>query len=92
MSRIFAYITHQGGVADDTAAELLGAAKKIDPAASPVAVVTGRRRLRPIMMTALAAIAGMLPLAIGVGHGAQMLQPLAIAVIAGREAYVLQWF
>ena len=41
MSRIFAYITHQGGVADDTAAELLGAAKKIDPAASPVAVVTG---------------------------------------------------
>ncbi len=43
----------------------------------------GRRRLRPILMTALAAICGMLPLAWGVGSGAQMLQPLAIAVIGG---------
>lgn len=43
----------------------------------------GRRRLRPILMTALATISGMLPLAIGIGHGAQMLQPLAIAVIGG---------
>ena len=43
----------------------------------------GRRRLRPILMTALATIFGMLPLAIGVGSGAQMLQPLAIAVIGG---------
>jgi CzcA family heavy metal efflux pump len=43
----------------------------------------GRRRLRPIVMTALAAVSGMLPLAIGVGSGAQMLQPLAIAVIGG---------
>jgi multidrug efflux pump subunit AcrB len=43
----------------------------------------GKRRLRPIMMTALATICGMLPLAIGVGSGAQLLQPLAIAVIGG---------
>lgn len=43
----------------------------------------GRRRLRPILMTALATICGMLPLAIGVGSGAQLLQPLAIAVIGG---------
>jgi CzcA family heavy metal efflux pump len=43
----------------------------------------GRRRLRPILMTALATIFGMLPLAIGVGSGAQLLQPLAIAVIGG---------
>jgi multidrug efflux pump subunit AcrB len=43
----------------------------------------GRRRLRPILMTALAAVCGMLPLAIGVGSGAQLLQPLAIAVIGG---------
>lgn len=43
----------------------------------------GRRRLRPILMTALATICGMLPLAFGVGSGAQMLQPLAIAVIGG---------
>jgi multidrug efflux pump subunit AcrB len=43
----------------------------------------GRRRLRPILMTALAAAAGMLPLALGIGTGSQMLQPLAIAVIGG---------
>jgi multidrug efflux pump subunit AcrB len=42
-----------------------------------------RRRLRPIVMTALAAIAGMLPLALAWGAGSQMLQPLAIAVIGG---------
>ncbi len=40
-SRIFAYIAHKSGVVDDTAAELLAAAKKIDPAGSPTAVVTG---------------------------------------------------
>ncbi|HZD31345.1 MAG TPA: electron transfer flavoprotein subunit alpha/FixB family protein, partial [Candidatus Angelobacter sp.] len=38
---IFAYIAHKGGVADDSALELIAAAKKIDPAASPTAVVTG---------------------------------------------------
>jgi CzcA family heavy metal efflux pump len=43
----------------------------------------GRRRLRPILMTALATIFGMAPLALGVGSGAQLLQPLAIAVIGG---------
>jgi len=43
----------------------------------------GRRRLRPILMTALATIFGMLPLALGIGSGAEMLQPLAIAVIGG---------
>ena len=42
-----------------------------------------RRRLRPIVMTALATVAGMLPLAFALGAGAQMLQPLAIAVIGG---------
>jgi multidrug efflux pump subunit AcrB len=46
-------------------------------------VQAGRRRLRPIVMTALAAVAGMLPLALALGSGSQMLQPLAIAVIGG---------
>ncbi|MGA2275474.1 MAG: efflux RND transporter permease subunit [Bryobacteraceae bacterium] len=41
------------------------------------------RRLRPIMMTALATVAGMIPLALALGAGSQMLQPLAIAVIGG---------
>ena len=46
-------------------------------------IEAGRRRLRPILMTALAAAAGMLPLALALGSGSQMLQPLAIAVIGG---------
>jgi multidrug efflux pump subunit AcrB len=46
-------------------------------------VQAGRRRLRPIAMTALATVAGMLPLAFAIGAGSQMLQPLAISVIGG---------
>jgi CzcA family heavy metal efflux pump len=42
---------------------------------------SGRRRLRPVLMTSLAAAFGMLPLAYGIGAGADMLKPLAIAVI-----------
>ncbi len=40
-ARIFAYIVHKEGVADDSAAELLTAARKIDPSAAPMAIVTG---------------------------------------------------
>jgi CzcA family heavy metal efflux pump len=42
---------------------------------------SGQRRLRPVLMTSLAAALGMLPLAYGIGSGADMLKPLAIAVI-----------
>ena len=48
-----------------------------------------QRRLRPIMMTAIAAVCGMLPLAFALGAGSQMLQPLAIAVIGGLLISVL---
>jgi electron transfer flavoprotein alpha subunit len=41
MPRIFVYIVHRDGAVDDTAGELLAAAKKIDAAQSPVAIVTG---------------------------------------------------
>jgi CzcA family heavy metal efflux pump len=46
-------------------------------------VVAGKTRLRPIVMTTLAAIGGLLPLALGIGEGAEMERPLAIAVIGG---------
>jgi CzcA family heavy metal efflux pump len=49
----------------------------------------GRRRLRPIAMTALATIAGMLPLAFAIGSGSQMLQPLALAVIGGLLSSII---
>lgn len=40
-ARIFAYVAHKGGVPDDYAAELFAAAKRLDPSASPTAIVTG---------------------------------------------------
>jgi CzcA family heavy metal efflux pump len=46
-------------------------------------IEAGERRLRPILMTALATVAGMIPLSLALGAGSQMLQPLAIAVIGG---------
>ncbi len=46
-------------------------------------VTAGRTRLRPIVMTTFAAIGGLLPLALGIGAGSAMEQPLAIAVIGG---------
>ena len=41
MPRIFAFIVHKAGVPDDTALELAAAARKLDPAQSPTAIVTG---------------------------------------------------
>ncbi len=52
-------------------------------------VQSGRRRLRPVLMTSMAAALGMLPLARGSGSGADMLRPLAIAVIGALCISVL---
>jgi len=49
-------------------------------------IEAGERRLRPILMTALATIAGMIPLSLKIGVGSEMLRPLAIAVIGGLVA------
>ncbi|MDQ1471721.1 MAG: hypothetical protein QOJ99_3201 [Bryobacterales bacterium] len=49
----------------------------------------GERRLRPILMTAMATVAGMIPLSLALGAGSQMLQPLAIAVIGGIMASMI---
>jgi multidrug efflux pump subunit AcrB len=50
---------------------------------------SGRRRFRPVLMTSLAAILGMLPLALAIGAGAELLQPLAIAVVGGLAVALL---
>ena len=57
--------------------------RRVGFAAEEAMMQAGRRRLRPIVMTALAAVAGMSPLALALGSGSEMLQPLAIAVIGG---------
>ena len=46
-------------------------------------IEAGRRRLRPILMTSLTTILGLIPLAIGVGEGAEAQAPLARAVVGG---------
>jgi len=46
-------------------------------------VQAGRIRVRPILMTTLATLFGLLPLALGLGAGAELQKPLALAVIGG---------
>lgn len=48
-----------------------------------------RLRLRPILMTTLTTVFGMLPLAIGLGEGAEMLRPLAVTIVAGLSFSLL---
>jgi multidrug efflux pump subunit AcrB len=55
----------------------------------PALMLAGHTRFRPILMTSLAAILGLFPLALGIGPGAQMQQPLAIMVIGGLTANML---
>jgi CzcA family heavy metal efflux pump len=49
----------------------------------------GATRLRPIMMTTLTTVSGMLPLALGIGQGSELMQPLAIAVVGGLSVSML---
>ena len=44
---------------------------------------SGVARLRPILMTTIAMIAGMVPIALGIGAGSQTRSPMAMAVIGG---------
>jgi multidrug efflux pump subunit AcrB len=48
-----------------------------------VGIEAAKNRLRPILMTSIAMIAGMIPMAIGLGEGAKQTAPLGIAVIGG---------
>jgi multidrug efflux pump subunit AcrB len=65
---------------------LLDYTKKLEQGGLPLVdalVTAGAVRLRPIMMTTLCTILGLIPLAIGLGTGAELQKPLAIAVISG---------
>jgi multidrug efflux pump subunit AcrB len=58
-------------------------------AAAPAATEGAQSRLRPILMTSLAMIAGMVPMAIALGEGGEQTAPLARAVIGGLVASTL---
>jgi CzcA family heavy metal efflux pump len=63
--------------------------RKVGDSVEAALVAAGRERLRPILMTTLAAIGGLLPLALGSGSGSEMQRPLAIAVIGGLSTATL---
>jgi multidrug efflux pump subunit AcrB len=46
-------------------------------------IEAARLRLRPILMTTFTTVVGMLPLALALGEGSEMLQPLAVTIVSG---------
>jgi multidrug efflux pump subunit AcrB len=54
-----------------------------DLAVIPAIIEAARLRLRPILMTTLTTVVGMLPLAFAIGEGSEMLQPLAVTIVSG---------
>lgn len=81
-----------GGIVVNNAILLVDQAGKLQSGGMPAreaVAESGRRRLRPILMTTLTTILGLLPLALGIGEGADAQAPLARAVIGGLTASTL---
>jgi len=81
-----------GGIVVNNAILLVDQAGQLRRSGMPVAAAVaeaGRRRLRPILMTTLTTILALLPLAIGVGEGADAQAPLARAVVGGLAGSTL---
>ncbi len=81
-----------GGIAVNNAILLVDQAGKLAGKGTPVkeaVIEAGRRRLRPILMTTLTTIFGLLPLALGIGEGAEAQAPLARAVVGGLTGSTL---
>ncbi len=74
------------GLVAKNAILLLDAARVMEAAGvdrEEALMAAGRKRLRPILMTTLALIAGMLPVAAGVGEGGEFYRPMAVSIIGG---------
>jgi HAE1 family hydrophobic/amphiphilic exporter-1 len=75
-----------GGIVVNNAILLVDQAGRLRADGTPVRdaiAEAGRRRLRPILMTTLTTVLALLPLALGVGEGADAQAPLARAVVGG---------
>ncbi len=74
------------GLVAKNAILLLDASRVLEAQGMPredALMAAGRKRLRPILMTTFALIAGMLPVAIGLGEGSEFYRPMAVAIIGG---------
>jgi HAE1 family hydrophobic/amphiphilic exporter-1 len=81
-----------GGIVVNNAILLVDQAGRLTHEGMPTRqalVEAGRRRLRPILMTTLTTILGLLPLALGIGEGAEAQAPLARTVVGGLAASTL---
>ena len=81
-----------GGIVVNNAILLVDQTGQLRLAGAPMTEAVseaGRRRLRPILMTTATTILGLLPLAFGIGEGAEVQAPLARAVIGGLTASTL---
>jgi multidrug efflux pump subunit AcrB len=80
------------GIADSNSILIVDFAHKLEEQGLPVtdAIITACRvRLRPILMTSLATIIGMIPMALKLGTGAEQYTPMARAIIGGLTSSVL---
>ncbi|CAN5271230.1 efflux RND transporter permease subunit [soil metagenome] len=85
MIMVVGIVAKNGILMLDTVEENLEKSKNL----TEVLIISGHRRFRPVLMTSLAAILGMLPLALALGEGSELLQPLAISVIGGLSVALL---
>ncbi|MEW8499515.1 MAG: efflux RND transporter permease subunit, partial [Candidatus Thiodiazotropha taylori] len=63
--------------------EYIGLRRDAGLAKDEAIIEASRLRLRPILMTTLTTVAGMMPLALALGEGSEMLQPLAVTLVSG---------
>jgi len=88
----FIGIIFMGGISVSNSVLLVEFANRlraVGRATSDAAVEAGLIRLRPILMTSIAAVLGLLPMAIGLGHGSEANVPLARAVVGGLTVSTL---
>lgn len=81
-----------GGIVVNNAIVLIDAVKQLREQGHPVRealMLAGQRRLRPILMTTATTVLGLVPMALGLGEGAELQAPLAITVIAGLSCSTL---